>query len=189
MSKGLHGSLWAIALVVGVLLYLTGRYAGQAEAAFSDWTGTVNAELHAAGLRKAQGVLLERRLAANEAHAQGLLAILEHQRAQLDSLKLASLHGDSVAIRQFVTACYAGLDTCRARGDTLQAEVASLKEAHGNDQLALAHSDSLLALGLKVKECPGLNLLVVHVGCPSRTMLFFLGAGLTEGLHIVFSKP
>ena len=68
-----------------------------------------------------------------------------------------------------------------ARADTLDAQRADANAA------GWAHADSVVEAGVAAQECR-VHLLVVRLGCPSRTTTFFAGAGLVELLHLIFGK-
>ena len=103
------------------------------------------------------------------------------------ALAAAGTRAESTAVTTAGQVCAAVVQNCEervahwARADTLDAQRADANAA------GWAHADSVVEAGVAAQECR-VHLLVVRLGCPSRTTTFFAGAGLVELLHLIFGK-
>jgi hypothetical protein len=163
------GPRWILyAAAAAIVLYVAGRWQGMQSVALSAAEANSTTLLHLKGAylaRISQLTVREQTLAQHSAQLAHRGDSLMAQARRIDTVTVADTGPVSlwkaVAIAESgsATLCTQSLLTCQERANVAEARAASL--------------DSSLATLLHVEQCK-----ILFVRCPSRTALFFTGAGL-----------
>lgn len=188
-SRTFHVSLLVLAVAAGLLAGALWAGSGTTPA-FEAWLAGAKREVANTRTWLARNQLLRLQAARARAEAAQLQAekaalVAHYDSALAAALAAATTPAESGAVRRAGAACQAMVVSCEGR--VLQWARADTADAQRADENAAgwAHADSLLLEGVKARECV-VNLLLVRLGCPSRTAAFFTGAGFVELLHLVF---